>query len=552
VKALGDIGAGNSLGRYDLLTPIAQGGMALVWAARLRGSRGFQKIVAVKAMLPSLSEDARFEEMFLKEAELASRIKHPNVCEILDVGEEDGTPYIVMEWINGEPLSALLKAAKTKPEPLPFSVATRIVQDAAIGLHAAHEVKSEEGTLVGLVHRDVSPQNILVGYDGIVKVVDFGIAKATESSDEKKTQAGQVKGKVQYMAPEQVGGRADRRTDIFALGIVLYLLLTGKHPFGAENDMATLRKICGPAPVQRPSTLDPKIPPLLDEAVIKALQKNPLKRFQTMAEFAEVLEKARKELGEQGDNTDVGAFVRGILGERAEKRKRTIKEALRLADERAHQVRATGSALLAPVADATNPSGVSSPSLPTPSSPSQVTASAPNGTGGTTGSQTGDGLAAPPQSHQASDAAVVADEQLIDLPKRRSPMLMVGSVAAVLTVTGILGVTAFRSKLSSADSTQTTSQPAHTTAPTATQAAPSVTAAPTPPSAAAVADEPATTTTASAAPSSTAKSSRGGIAGVPRGQATTTATAKATAAPTAVVTSAPQQQGIPKIRDPGF
>jgi serine/threonine protein kinase len=211
MATLGDVGAGNTLGRYELLTPIAQGGMALVWAARMKGHRGFQKIVAIKTMLPNLSDDPQFEQMFLAEAELAAKIRHGNVCEVIDLGEEDGTLYIVMEFVDGEPMTALLRAAASKV-PMPISVAVQLSRDAALGLHAAHEVKNDDGQLVGLVHRDVSPHNILVGQDGVVKIVDFGIAKATTANDAAKTQAGQMKGKVPYMAPEQARGGGHRST----------------------------------------------------------------------------------------------------------------------------------------------------------------------------------------------------------------------------------------------------------------------------------------------------------------------------------------------------
>src|SRR5689334_13065299 len=158
----GGVRAGDTLGRYELLVPIAQGGMAVVWAARMKGTRGFQKIVAVKSMLPSLSSDPQFEQMFLAEAGVAARIKHPNVCEIFDLGEQDGNLYIVMEWVDGESLSSIHKTARAKGRPMPPSIVARVIKDAALGLHAAHEVKDDADKLVGLVHRDVSPQNILV------------------------------------------------------------------------------------------------------------------------------------------------------------------------------------------------------------------------------------------------------------------------------------------------------------------------------------------------------------------------------------------------------
>src|SRR6185369_4208853 len=222
--------------------PIAAGGMAMVWAARLKGTRGFQKIVAVKTMLPKLSEDDQFEKMFLDEASLASRVRHPNAVEILDLGEQDGVLFLAMEWIDGIPLNQLMKAAKRKTG-VPTTVATRIVIQACAGLHAAHELTDAKGKLIGLVHRDISPQNILVTFDGVAKVVDFGVAKAT-ALGEGTTREGQLKGKIGYVAPEQERGEPiDRRADVFAMGIVLYTLTTGKHPFRKDSDTATLFSI---------------------------------------------------------------------------------------------------------------------------------------------------------------------------------------------------------------------------------------------------------------------------------------------------------------------
>ena len=239
------VGPGDVLGRYELLLPVAAGGMAMVWAARLKGSRGFQKIVAVKTMLPKLSEDPQFERMFLDEASLASRIHHPNVVEVLDLGEATGVLFIAMEWLDGVPLNQVMKAAKGG-SGIPSPVAIHILTHAAEGLHAAHELKDDEGSYIGLVHRDVSPQNILVGHDGLTKMVDFGLAKATALGDG-ATRAGQLKGKISYMAPEQIrGDPLDRRADVFALGVVLYAVTTGKHPFRRESEGATLFAISAP------------------------------------------------------------------------------------------------------------------------------------------------------------------------------------------------------------------------------------------------------------------------------------------------------------------
>ena len=278
------------LGRYELLLPIAQGGMATVWAARQKGSRGLQKTVAIKTMLPALSDDPQFEQMFLDEASLASRIHHPNVAEILDVGEQDDVIYIVMEWVDGEALSVLTKTAKKNTVTFPQRIALRIVRQACGGLHAAHELRDENDQLIELVHRDVSPQNILVSYDGIVKMVDFGVAKALGRAGGETT-AGQLKGKVPYMSPEQaLGKKIDRRTDVFAMGIVLYRLTTGLHPFLGETDIVTMKNIIS-RPVLPPRMKSPSFPAELERVLLTCLKKDPNERYQTMLELDAAIER---------------------------------------------------------------------------------------------------------------------------------------------------------------------------------------------------------------------------------------------------------------------
>ncbi len=312
--------------------------MAQVWAARMRGARQFQKIVAVKTMLPKLSEDEQFEQMFLDEASLASQIRHPNVVEILDLCEQQGVLYLVMEWIEGIPLNQLMKAAK-KDGGVPTAVATRIALQASAGLHAAHELTDERGTLVGLVHRDVSPQNVLVTYDGVTKVVDFGVAKATALGGG-ATVAGQIKGKVGYMAPEQVKGEGlDRRVDVFAMGIVLYALTTGKHPFRRESEAATMYNICAPTPVMAPSKVVPDYPPELEPIVLKALAKDRDERYATCDELLRALDALPAHLRASSD-ADVARFVRGLFGERREESRRALESAI----ERANALNATGAA----------------------------------------------------------------------------------------------------------------------------------------------------------------------------------------------------------------
>jgi serine/threonine-protein kinase len=320
------------LGRYELLAPVAKGGMAQVWAARMQGRRGFQKTVAIKTMLPNLTEDPQFEQMFLDEATLASRVRHPNAVEILDLGEDAGILYLVMEWIDGEPLSVIMKQAMQQGG-IPLPLAVRIIMQACAGLHAAHELKDESGDPVGLVHRDVSPQNILVAYAGVVKVVDFGVAKATGRASA-ETAAGQIKGKVPYMSPEQAsGGEIDRRTDLFAAGILLYMMTTGKHPFRKENDAQTLMAICSDTPIVRPSQIIAGYPPELEKIVLKALERDVTRRYQTGNEMQKALDSLPSELRASTDD-ELGDYMKGLLPERMAKRQALIQRALKEAEKR--------------------------------------------------------------------------------------------------------------------------------------------------------------------------------------------------------------------------
>ena len=305
----------------------------MVWAARVKGTRGFQKIVAVKTMLSKLSEDAQFEQMFLDEARLASQIRHPNVVEISDLGEQEGVLYLAMEWIDGVPLNQLMKSAKAAGG-VPLPVAVRIVMNACAGLHAAHELRDAKGNLIGLVHRDVSPQNILVTYDGVSKVVDFGVAKATAMGGS-ATVAGQLKGKVSYMAPEQVRGEAiDRRVDVFALGIVLYSLTTGKHPFRRESEAATMYTIASDEAVVPPSKFLPKYPPSLESVLLKSLAKDAKNRYSTASEFQRALYLCLPPAERANTDEDVGAFIRQLFGNRREESRAALAEALAQADRK--------------------------------------------------------------------------------------------------------------------------------------------------------------------------------------------------------------------------
>ncbi|WP_438015971.1 serine/threonine-protein kinase [Sorangium sp. So ce315] len=326
---MGEVRAGHTLGRYELLVPIALGGMASVWAARTSGQ--LPRIVAVKLLRAELSDDPDFEAMFLDEATLVSQIHHPNVAETIDVGEEDGVLYQVMELIDGEPLNLVLRESKARGG-VPLPVALRIVGEAALGLHAAHELRGRDGKLVGLVHRDVSPQNILVGYDGTVKILDFGVAKA--ASNLQRTQVGQVKGKFSYMSPEQAGGEPiDRRTDVFTLGIVFYQLVTGKHPFFAENEHATVRRICDRSAAEPPRKLVPSLPESVDRIIMRALAKPRDERFATMADLRRAIDQVSPATAIATPD-ELAALMQQLLGPRGERRRVAIQEAMQIAHER--------------------------------------------------------------------------------------------------------------------------------------------------------------------------------------------------------------------------
>ena len=304
---------GQVLGRYELLLPVARGGMAEVWAARLHGSRGFRKLVAIKTILRGAIDDTRLEQMFLAEAELASRIQHPNVVQTLELGEHTGGLYLVLEWVDGLSLSALLGEASVHGG-MPLDIAVNLVGQACKGLHAAHELTDENGALLGVVHRDISPQNVLVNFTGTVKVVDFGIAKATAAASA-LTEAGEGKGKLAYMPPEQLrGANVDRRADIFALGTLLYAMTTGRHPFRGDHPSTTLQNITDRASVPPPSAHVEDYPSALEEVVLKSLKKEPGERFATAHEMLQALERALPEALERSFDVKVAEFVAKVAG----------------------------------------------------------------------------------------------------------------------------------------------------------------------------------------------------------------------------------------------
>ncbi len=337
-----EVRAGTRLGRYEILVPVAQGGMARVWAAKQHGQRGFSKLVAIKTILPQLAKDPAFESMFLDEAHLSAGVHHPNVCEIFDLGEEQGTLYIAMEWVNGDALNRIVKPPVPKGEKsvsqrLNGRIAARIVADAAKGLHAAHELRNDGGELVGLVHRDVSPQNILLSLDGVVKVTDFGVAKAFNSQQE-ATLAGQVKGKVAYMSPEQARGAVvDRRSDVFALGIVLYEVTTALRPFSGVNELEVMQSLAH-GHFDPPSAVVAGFPKELESIILTAMSMDPAQRYPSADAMRLALEEWLTRSGPVLAEAQIAEIVRERVGHRIEERFAKIRERTRIASPDASSV----------------------------------------------------------------------------------------------------------------------------------------------------------------------------------------------------------------------
>jgi len=274
---------GTKFGQYVLLEKIATGGMAEVWKARMRGVEGFQKIVAIKKILPHLSDNQDFIEMFVDEAKLAAQLNHNNIIHIYDLGKIQSSYYIAMEYIDGYDLKNILKKAQERDQPLSVEIALFIASKVAAALDYAHRKRDFEDKEMGLVHRDVSPQNVLISQEGDIKLCDFGIAKAASKASH--TQAGALKGKLQYMSPEQAWGRnIDRRSDIFALATVLFEMLTARKLFSGDNELSILEQV-REARVTKPSELNDEVTPQIDAIVLKALQKDPANRYQTAGEM---------------------------------------------------------------------------------------------------------------------------------------------------------------------------------------------------------------------------------------------------------------------------
>jgi serine/threonine protein kinase len=281
-------------GKYTLFERIGRGGMADVFKARVQGPAGFERVFVVKRILPHLSDDPTFTKMFIEEAKMSARLSHPNIVQVFELGAVEQEYFISMEYVRGRDLAETMRTLWARIGPPRPELVAYVGREMCRALAYAHDLMGDDGTPLGMIHRDVSPSNVMLSYDGAVKLLDFGIAKALggeeEEAEESGTQRGTLKGKFAYMAPEQTqGSDVDRRIDIFATGIVLHEILTGRRLFKGENDLQTVEKVrvCDVPP---PSLQNPLCPPELDVIVLKALAKHRDDRFQSGAEMADALD----------------------------------------------------------------------------------------------------------------------------------------------------------------------------------------------------------------------------------------------------------------------
>ena len=321
-----ELQAGSTLGPYDLLAPIGVGGMARVWAARVRGTKD---VVALKMLRPELAENVEFRKMFFDEARIASRVRHPNVCSTFEMGEQDGVLYLAMEWLDGPSLMRVLRPGDEETTdcdriPVRPRIAARIVADACAGLHAAHELIGDDGRPLGVVHRDVSPHNILITSEGVVRVTDFGVAKALGKSH--MTMAGQLKGKLAYMAPEQlIGGTVDRRADVFALGCLLYEITTGQRPFQGEHDPQVMTAIVL-GRYEPPAAVMLNYPHELSIIVMRALANDPAGRYPSAEHMRQALEAYLRSTGPSVGPPQVVALIQERCGDELVQRANALRD----------------------------------------------------------------------------------------------------------------------------------------------------------------------------------------------------------------------------------
>jgi serine/threonine protein kinase len=321
------IAARRTIGRYEIVQRLGHGGMATVYLGRATGNAGFEKLVAIKVIHPHLAAEPEFVEMFLEEARIAAKIQSPHVAGILDLAHDDGLHYMVMEYIDGETLSGLIRQLRPRDERLPLPVVVQILIDACEGLTAVHALRDADGQPYGLVHRDMSPQNLMVGFDGWTKIVDFGLVKATEK---RHTHTGHLRGKLAYMSPEQAHGKPlAASADLFALGVILWELLTGRRLFAGDSDAETLDRVvrCEVPPLRDHR---PDLPPGVEAVLLRALAREPAARYPSAeAMLADLRQLMRAHAGADDPRKQLAAIMRQHFDEQAKYRQAAVRGASR-------------------------------------------------------------------------------------------------------------------------------------------------------------------------------------------------------------------------------
>jgi serine/threonine-protein kinase len=296
-------------GRFRLTGRIGVGGMAEVFRAVVKGPQGWERELVVKRILPQLSGNSEFTKMFIREAKISALLVHPNIVQTFEFGEAEGTYFIAMEGVQGVTLRELLTRLKKDRRTIPFMIVADIAKQVCTGLDYAHSLRGADGAPLEIVHQDVSPTNIMLAFNGTVKILDFGIARAASFAEE-EAKKGLIKGKVAYLAPEQVNMQPfDHRIDLFALGIVMHEMMTGQRLFQAKNDVAKMRQLLS-QPIPPPSSFNATVPRELDRIVMKALEVDPAQRYQTATEMAGDLE--RTMIAARHSSRDLAKLLRGI------------------------------------------------------------------------------------------------------------------------------------------------------------------------------------------------------------------------------------------------
>ena len=500
------------IGRYALYGELASGGMATVHLGRLMGPVGFARTVAIKRLHPQFAKDPEFVSMFLDEARLAARIQHPNVCATLDVVATQGELFLVMEYLQGETLSRLIRGARSRGEMIPPKIAVALVTGALYGLHAAHEAKTERGEALNIVHRDISPQNILVNRDGVSKVLDFGVAKAAGRFH--TTREGNVKGKLPYMSPEQLRGQpVDRQTDVYAAAVCLWEALTLRKMFKGDNEGSVLEQVLF-GTIDPPSTYNAEVTPALDALVMRGIERDKTKRFATAKEMAVALERTVH----PALASDVGEWVETVAADALSARAEKVAEIESVTGEQP--------ALTQIMSGLDDAHGGAVPPPP------QSSTSAISGVQLPPGGET---------SSQVSSISVAASDSMMPDPSKRRRRVYVyvalgGLAAILLVVVGItIGSSGSHGGQASGGPTTTATATATTTATTTTTTTTTATTTAT--------VEP----TATVAASATAKPTATGAATV---KPTATATVKPTV--TATATVKPTATGAPPNCNPPY